>query len=133
MESLPPDGNGKRAETILLAEDDASARGLTRTVLEEAGYKVIEAVDGEDAVIKFSSNKGNIEMLVLDVIMPKMNGKEVYDAINAIQPGIKTLFMSGYTGSIIYRRDVHEEGLNFIPKPVSPRVVLQRIREILDS
>ncbi len=72
-------------------------------------------------------------MLVLDVIMPKMNGKEVYDAINAIQPGIKTLFMSGYTGSIIYKRDVREEGLNFIPKPVSPRVVLQRIREILDS
>jgi DNA-binding response OmpR family regulator len=121
------------SQAILIAEDDTTSRQLTRTVLQEAGFTVIESVDGEDAIAKFTDHADSISLVVLDVIMPKKNGKEVYDAITAIRPDIKVLFMSGYTASIIYKKGVLQEGLNFLAKPVSPRVVLKRIRELLGS
>ena len=123
----------KISKTILIAEDDTTSRQLTRTVLQEAGFAVIESVDGEDAINKFRENCSSVSLVVLDVIMPKKNGKEVYDVIIALKPEVKVLFMSGYTASIIYKKGVLEPGLNFLAKPVSPRIVLKRIREILDS
>jgi len=125
--------NEKGNETILLVEDDTMSRRLTRMVLEEEGYKVIEAVDGEDAIASFTSNKDLIKLIILDVILPKKNGREVYDAVMAVAPGVKVLFMSGYTASMIFKKGVLEANLNFIPKPVSPRIVVSKIREILDS
>ncbi len=83
-------------ETILLAEDDENVRKLTRTVLEDFGYKVITAFDGQDAVIKYKENKDKIQLLLFDIIMPKTTGKEAYDEIKAITPEVKVLFVSGY-------------------------------------
>jgi PAS domain S-box-containing protein len=120
-------------ETILIAEDNIDVRNYTKTVLEEFGYKVIEAVNGEDAINRFMENKNIIEFLLLDVIMPKKNGKEVYDAIKKVWPDIKALFMSGYAEDIIHRKGILEEGLNFVLKPISPQELLKRIREILES
>jgi hypothetical protein len=120
-------------ETLLVAEDDAEVRSLTKMVLEELGYEVIEAGDGEDAVNKFMDNKDDIDMLLLDVIMPRMNGKEAYDEILKVAPNIKTLFLSGYTKDIINQKGILEEGLNFISKPLSPTELSRKVRDVLDG
>lgn len=120
-------------ETILLAEDDISVRNLMRTVLEEHGYRVIEASDGHEAIAKFRENKDRIQLVILDVIMPKKNGKEVYDEIKRLSPDMKTLFISGYTADIIRKKELQKEGLNFISKPISPVDILKKIRSVLDK
>jgi len=120
-------------ETILLAEDEIEVRRLVKTVLEEFGYKVIEAADGEDAVDRFMENKDEINLILLDVIMPKKNGREAYNKIKNISPDVKAIFISGYTEDIIKREDIFEMGLNFIAKPVSPSDLLEKIREVLDK
>lgn len=119
-------------ETVLVAEDDKALRKLIKTVLDEFGYKVIDAVDGEDAVEKFMENKDRIDLLVFDVVMPKKNGKEAYEEIKKINPRVKALFTSGYTSNIIHKKGILEEGINFILKPVSPKELLRKVREILD-
>lgn len=121
-------------ETILLAEDDIGVRRLTSEVLQEFGYKVITAVDGEDAVRKFLENKDRIELVILDVIMPNKNGKEAFIEIKKERPDIKALFTSGYTSDVINnKRGIIEEALNFLPKPASPNELLRKVREVLDA
>jgi DNA-binding response OmpR family regulator len=119
-------------ETILLAEDSGMIRDLATKVLEEYGYRVIVADDGLDALEKYKSN-GVIDLLILDVIMPGKNGKEVYDEIRSRRPDIKTLFMSGYTANVIYKKGMLESGTEFITKPFSPNIFLRKVREVLDN
>jgi hypothetical protein len=118
-------------ETILLAEDEAAVMEFTRKLLEEYGYKVIDAVDGEDAISKFKLHKDKIHLVVLDVIMPNRNGREVYEAIKKLTPGIKVLFTSGYPAEHI--NALIAKGSEFILKPVSPTRLLKKIREVLDA
>lgn len=125
-----PSGNN---ETLLVAEDDKLVMGLTREILGKHGYRIIEAADGEEAIAKFTENADRIEMVLLDVIMPKKNGKEVFEEIKKMKPGIKTLFMSGYTNDIIAGKGVIEEGINFISKPVQPGELLHKIKEVLQQ
>jgi PAS domain S-box-containing protein len=120
-------------ETILLAEDEESVRRLMKEVLEEDGYKVIEAADGEEAVNKFMENKDRIDILLLDIIMPKMNGREAYERIKRIKPDIKLLMASGYPTDFISQKGIIEEGLNFIAKPMSPTKLLKKVRDTLDK
>jgi CheY-like chemotaxis protein len=120
-------------ETLLVAEDAEDVRELLKIVLEDYGYTVIEASDGDEAIERFMERKENIQLLILDVIMPKKIGKEVYDEIRKIRPEMKALFISGYTAEIIHKKGVLEEGLNFISKPVSPPELLEKVREVLDS
>ncbi|MDE1890803.1 MAG: response regulator, partial [Planctomycetota bacterium] len=129
--SLPAYLNG--TEMILLAEDEEEVRNLTKSLLEEAGYKVIAAVDGYDTINKFMENKDNINLLLLDVIMPKKNGREAYEEIRKIRPDIKALFMSGYSESVIHQNTIIKEGLHFISKPFSQTMLLKKVREILDN
>ena len=117
---------------MLLAEDDTEVRSFAKTLLERFGYTVIEAVDGDDAIVKFRENKDRIGLLLLDVIMPRKNGKEVYETIRQIQANAKALFLSGYTADIIHRKGIIEEGLDFILKPISPNEFLRKVREILN-
>ncbi|MCK9420903.1 MAG: PAS domain S-box protein, partial [Nitrospirae bacterium] len=120
-------------ESILLSEDDADVRKLTKNVLEEAGYTVIEAEDGEEALNKFKENESSIRLLLLDVIMPKKDGKAVYEEIRRTHPAIKALFMSGYTANIIHKKGILEKDLNFISKPVAPAELLRMVRNVLDT
>lgn len=120
-------------ETVLLTEDDSGVREITRAVLESAGYRVIEAVDGQDAIEKFCKSSERIKFLLLDVIMPKKNGREVYDEITGISPDVKALFFSGYTEDILNRNGMVDDELNFISKPVPPNELLKKIRDILDK
>jgi FOG: CheY-like receiver len=108
------------------------SRAFVKKILEEFGYKVLEARDGESAIEEFLKHKDDIHLLLLDVIMPKKNGKEAYDAIRKIKPEIKAIFISGYSAEIIDEQAILE-GLNFIGKPVSPEELLFSVREVLDN
>jgi PAS domain S-box-containing protein len=119
-------------ETVLVAEDDESVRNLTMTVLAESGYTVIGASDGEQALAKFIENEGQIRLLIFDVIMPKMNGKDAYEEIRKFRPDIKVLFMSGYAADIFEEKNIANQDLKIIVKPISPTEFLKRVRESLD-
>jgi PAS domain S-box-containing protein len=119
-------------ETILVAEDDASLRTLTKIVLETYGYTVISAEDGEDAITKFMENRESISLALLDMIMPRKNGKEVSESIIKANPRIKVLFTSGYTMDIIKTRELTENGFDIILKPFQPKDLLIKVREVLD-
>jgi PAS domain S-box-containing protein len=120
-------------ETVLIAEDDTAVRALTKNILEDFGYKVIEAVDGEEAVRKFIENKDTVKLLIFDIIMPKKNGKDAYVEIRKIRPDVKSLFVSGYTADIIHQKGILETGLDFIVKPIAPGDFLKKVRDVLEK
>lgn len=105
----------------------------TRQILEGAGYSVIETSDGEDVIDKFNNSKEKIDLLLLDKIMPKKDGKETYEKISCIRPNIKALFMSGYSEDIIHKRGILQDGLNFVAETVTPNSLLKKIMEVLDQ
>jgi PAS domain S-box-containing protein len=120
-------------ETILLAEDEPMLRQYAREMLEEFGYTVIEAVDGEDALKQFQCQAERIDLLLLDVIMPKINGKSVFEKACLLRPDIKAIFTSGYTAEILGEKNILGPDVNFLSKPVAPDILLQKIREVLDA
>ena len=119
-------------ETILLAEDNEGVRKLTTEILESAGYRVICAADGDEAVEKFKGHKNDIRLLVFDVIMPNKSGKDAYEDIKGISHDIKAIFMSGYTADNIQGCG-EQDCIDFISKPVPPRQFLRKVRELLDK
>lgn len=120
-------------ETILVVEDNEAVRKITRTMLNDNGYTVIEAVDGEEAIRQFREHQDRIQLLLIDVVLPKKNGKEVYEEVIRTRPGMKVLFTSGYTADVIHAKGIADEGLHFISKPAGMRELLQKIRDVLDS
>jgi len=127
--AAPPKGGN---ETILVAEDDPTVRSLVASILEGHGYRTVLAEDGEDAIAKFRDNLERVDLVLMDVIMPRRNGKEAFEEIKRLRPGTKALFTSGYTADFIESRGVSEEGIELIMKPVHPMEVLRRVREMLD-
>lgn len=119
-------------ETILLVEDEEAMLGLTKKVLEKLGYTVLAANSPKAAIKLMQEHSENIDLLITDVIMPEMNGRDLADYIAGHYPGIKQLFMSGYTADVIAQRGVLEEGMNLIEKPFSSTVLATRVRDILD-
>ena len=120
-------------ETILLVEDEDQLRRLARTLLERLGYRVLEATSPGEALILCEKHEGEIHLLLTDVVMPNMSGKELAERITAIKPGLKTLFMSGYTADAIAHRGVLEEGIHFLQKPFSLDALAKKVREVLSS
>ncbi|MEW6600838.1 MAG: ATP-binding protein, partial [Nitrospirota bacterium] len=130
MKPLDLAGN---AETVLVAEDETEVRNSTKYILESFGYKVIEAVDGEDAVKKFIDNRDNIDLLFFDVIMPHMDGREAYEEIRKMNTDIKVVFASGYSAEIIEKKGIITDGFVLVSKPVSPDKLLTTIKEVLNN
>jgi PAS domain S-box-containing protein len=120
------------SETILLVEDEDVVRGLTREILEQAGYKVIEAAQGEKAVQLFSEAAREIDLLLTDVVMPGVSGKELANRVTRLRPDLKVLFMSGYTDEAIVHHGVLDSDVQFIQKPFSPASLARKVREVLD-
>ncbi|HEY6010935.1 MAG TPA: response regulator, partial [Nitrospirota bacterium] len=118
---------------ILLVEDDAAVRKITRIMLEEFGYTVMEAGDGAAALALFREHGDRIQLVLTDVIMPKMDGKSLIKEIMRIRPDVKTLFMSGYTADIINEKWLIDPDINYISKPLNPDRLLGKIRSILTS
>jgi PAS domain S-box-containing protein len=119
-------------ETILVAEDDEQVRKVIREALGHHGYKTIEATDGQDAVDKFKRHR-DVDLVILDFVMPRKNGRQAYEEMRGMKPGIKALFTSGYAKDIVRNNEIIEGILNFLPKPVSLEKLLQKVREILDK
>ncbi|QVL34200.1 response regulator [Telmatocola sphagniphila] len=128
LESLPI-GKG----TILLVEDEAAVRKVARTVLINCGYQVLEAEDGEDALKVASEHHGSIQMLVTDVVMPRLSGRELANRLVKIRRDIKVLFVSGYTDDELLRSDISEANYKFLQKPYTPKLLAGKIRELLDQ
>ncbi len=122
---------GRGSETILIAEDDGETRRFMNEALRYYGYKTIEAVDGEDAVDKFKKHQG-VDLVIVDSVMPKKNGREAYEEIHATDPHVRVLFTSGYTKDIVLDKGIKDREFNFISKPLSLEKLLQKIREVLD-
>ena len=117
--------------TVLVVEDAPEVRKLTREVLENHGYRVIEAVDGQDAVQQFLAHQEAVQLIIMDVVMPKMNGKEAFAEIAKIRPGTKVLFTSGYTPDDVNRTGVLFGKDNFLGKPSSPQTLLRMVGELM--
>ncbi len=120
-------------EAVLVAEDDVAVRKLLKEMLEPYGYTVILAIDGEHAISVFMKHRDKIRLLILDVIMPKKNGKEVYEEIRKKRPDVKVIFTSGYPADILLKKGIYEKHFNFVSKPIVSNELLRRIRELLDK
>jgi PAS domain S-box-containing protein len=120
-------------ETILVVEDEANLRYLARQYLEKQGYRVIEAADGAVAMQIAVAHEGVIHLLLTDVIMPGMNGRELAQRISEIRPNVKVLYMSGYTENVIGHNGTLEAGVRLLQKPFNLRDLKSRVREVLDA
>jgi two-component system cell cycle sensor histidine kinase/response regulator CckA len=127
--AAPPKGN----ETILLVEDSDSLRELTKEFLQIAGYNVVEARDGRDALQLAHSHAKKLNLLLTDVVMPGMSGRELADEIKRMYPEIRILFMSGYTSNAIVHRGVLDEGLSLLTKPFTRSGLMQKVHDMLKS
>lgn len=120
-------------ETILVAEDDRETRQLMKEILQEYGYTVIGAADGDEAVRYFVEHRQSIGLVIIDVIMPKKNGMEVYSEISKVDPSVKVLFVSGHARDVVVDKGVVDSRSNFLSKPIAPSLLLERLRTILDA
>jgi PAS domain S-box-containing protein len=120
-------------ETVLLVEDEPGLRDLARTILEVSGYTVLDARSGNEALLKCKTHKGPIHLIVTDVVMPEMNGRELAERLAALHRKMKVLYMSGYTGDAIVKRGALEPGVAFLQKPFEPDALVHKVREVLDQ
>ena len=124
-----PSGN----ETVLVAEDDPQLRALVCRCLLAGGYSVLEASDGAEALEVAASHIGALQLLVTDVVMPNVSGKELAERLLLLRPGLLVLFMSGYSDAAIARHGELTPGATFLQKPVAPDALMRAVREILDA
>jgi two-component system, cell cycle sensor histidine kinase and response regulator CckA len=120
------------SELLLLVEDDEVLRGLVQEMLELYGYRVLAATDGTEAIRLCREHEGKIQLLITDVVMPGMSGPDLTRRLEAVQPEIKVLYISGYTHDAIVHHGVLEEGVSFLHKPFTPDELAGRVREVLD-
>ncbi|HXP82430.1 MAG TPA: response regulator [Verrucomicrobiae bacterium] len=130
LDELPVRGG---TETILLADDHDGICDMAQSVLTAKGYHVLLAHDGEEAVEVFTAHRGRISLVLLDVIMPRKNGPEVFAAIKTLNPGVSVVFATGYSNETAALADLVERGVAVLRKPYSPAVLCRRIREVLDA
>jgi CheY-like chemotaxis protein len=120
-------------ETVLLVEDEPSVRDLAHRLLNQQGYKVLEAANGEEALRVAQEHNGEeIHLLLTDVVMPQMGGKELAEKLKTLRPDIKVLYTSGYTDDAIVHQGILEHGTYFLQKPFSLKTLSHKVREVLD-
>ncbi len=121
------------SETVLLVEDEDNVRRLLSHVLQKRGYQVIEARDGEEALRIFEQRGNEIQLVLTDMVMPKMNGRELGERVLQIRPETRIIYMSGYTDDVLVRTGAIGPGISFLQKPLRPEVLAGKVREALDS
>ena len=120
-------------ETILLVEDQASVRRLAVSVLRGCGYRLVEAESGEEALRAAAGCPETIHLMVTDVVLPGMTGKDLAERLQPARPDMKVLFASGYAENVIAHRGVINPGIRYLPKPYAPHELAVRVREVLDQ
>jgi len=118
-------------KTILVVEDDPAVRGVIQEVLSLSGYRVVEAANGEDAIARCRHHDGHFDLLLTDVVMPHLGGRQLAQQLHERYPQMKVLFISGYMDDAILREGLSREGMAFLPKPFSPEALEQKIRDML--
>jgi CheY-like chemotaxis protein len=126
----PPEGG---SETVLVVEDDASVRKVAKAFLEHFGYVVLEAANAGEALELCRREVHRIDLLLADVILPEMSGRELAERIKALKPGVEVLYMSGYTDNVIVKHGVLDPGVAFIQKPFTLETLARKVREVLDK
>jgi PAS domain S-box-containing protein len=120
-------------ETVLLTEDEEQVRQMIQMILEMGGYRVLEAASGEEALTLFKQHEGQIDLIMTDVVMPQMSGRELAQSLEVLHPGIKVLYMSGYTDDAIVRHGLLDQEIAFLQKPFTPDALMRKVREVLDA
>jgi two-component system cell cycle sensor histidine kinase/response regulator CckA len=132
--SLPAAAAPRRGyETIFLVEDDNAVRSLVKVSLERSGYRVVEASDGEEAIRFLQTYQGPLDLLVSDVVMPNLGGRQLAEQVQAMRPTVKVLFLSGYTDDAVLKHGINHAEFNFLQKPFSPAALANTVRRILDE
>ncbi|MDB5306617.1 MAG: Blue-light-activated protein [Gemmataceae bacterium] len=126
---IPPRGT----ETVLLVEDEDAVRALIRHILRQAGYTVLEAAGGDEALRVAAGHAGTVHLLVTDVVMPGLGGRVAAERLTERHPGLRVLFVSGYTNDAVVRHGVLHDKVNFLQKPFTPAGLAQKVREVLDA
>ena len=125
--------NPQGSETILLVEDHPQVKDLARVTLEKRGYTVLAAENGGQALSMLKTHEGALDLLLTDVVMPEMDGKELFEKVSGIYPNVRVIYMSGYSENVIAHHGVIDEGVNFIQKPFSIKTLSAKVREVLDK
>ncbi len=131
--SPSPESMADGAGTVLLVEDEAAVRLLTRKILQRSGYRVLEAGSGAEAIRIFEGHPGPIDLLLTDVVMPRMGGAELVEYLAPLAPDTRILYMSGYTDEAIVHHGVLDPGTEFIPKPFTPEALTQKVRQVMQG
>ena len=131
--NLTPPAPLHGAETLLLVEDEEQVRMVACAILRRHGYRVLEAQNAGEALLIFEREATGIHLLITDVVMPRVSGTELAERLASMRPGLKRLFMSGYTDSPVARHNVLDPGVAFLQKPLTPDLLLMKVREVLDT
>src|SRR6185503_7961329 len=127
------DGADEGTETVLLVEDEEMVRSLSERTLRGRGYTVLSAPHGPAALELLGRHTGPIQLLLTDVVMPQMSGKDLADRVSQLHPGIRVLYMSGYTEDTIGHHGMLENGVSLLQKPFTPTSMARKVREVLDA
>jgi CheY-like chemotaxis protein len=118
---------------VLLVEDEEIVRELAREILEMCGYQVLVAANGSEALRACREHKGEIQLILTDVIMPQMSGRQLKEALATLRPGTSVLYMSGHAEDAVIRHGAHNEGVAFIQKPFTPETLARKVRQVVDA